>query len=335
MRRVRSVAKRTLDTLAAAVGPHRWSKGPSRLWIVMYHRVLPLSDPRAGCEEPGMMVTPETLARHIEWVQGIMPIVRLERWIKHVRAGEQVPQRACALTFDDGWRDNYEYAYPVLRRYGVSATIFVVPGRMGRAKPFWPNRLASVLSLVAHDPATSVALDVLRSCLPSPWPTTFSADHQAAVIAAAKRFSDAEIDACLDRAEAALGVRHEHDAGLMSWQNLREGLESGLIDIGSHGYSHRRLDNSVSAQDLQREVRDSKAMIEANLGTRPSLFCYPNGDFVPMVKQCVSEVYDGALTTLRGLNTAQADLMALKRIAVHESISESRTKFLARLSAWL
>ena len=76
----------------------------------------PAEDPRTSAEEPGMCVTPEVFAMRLAQLRRYFTPMRLADWVAKQRAGEPLPARACAVTFDDGWRDNIEYALPCWNR---------------------------------------------------------------------------------------------------------------------------------------------------------------------------------------------------------------------------
>lgn len=320
---------------AALFGPHRQTLLPGtddRLWVLMYHRVLPADDPRHAAEEPGMVVTPATLQLHLRLLKRFFTVMTLEEWLTRRTKQQSLPKRACAITFDDGWLDNYEYAAPILAAEGVPATIFAVSEMLGTARRFWPNRLADLTARL-DEPGVQDAMAWLQPL------TTVTAppdqEQLAKLILRCKERSDAWLTAQLDRAEAAVGSTSPAKPPLMSYEQLRELVADGIFNVGSHTCNHFRLLPALEDAVLEREIVASKRQLEEQLGRPVNLFCYPNGDADPRATRLVKEHYLGAVTTRRGINTSAASSVELARIGLHDDGSRSSLEFQARLSAWL
>lgn len=318
-----------LEQAAATFGQHSRQQSTPRLWILMYHRILPQSDSRFQAEEPGMVITPSTLDMHLSVLTSYFDVVSLGDWVDSAIQGKPLPKNACAITFDDGWLDNYEYAFPVLQKHRAPATVFVVSHMMGTHQLFWPNRVAQLL----QQPS-----EALRQI---PWLTQLVGDTQldretqANAIYQLKTMPDEEIIARLDDAEQRLGLPAADHPSLMNWDQVRDMSASGLIEIGSHTTRHIRLRDEIDTGVLERELRDSKTFIEKNIGKPVSLFCYPNGDWTPSAKAAVKKYYAAAVTTAKGINSvSNLDTAILHRIGVHEDASATKRQFLSRLSGW-
>jgi peptidoglycan/xylan/chitin deacetylase (PgdA/CDA1 family) len=318
---------------AATFGQHRRSSTQPRLWVLMYHRILPESDVRFTEEEPGMVVTPSTFKEHLHILHETFELMQLSDWQQRRVKGQTLPPRACAITFDDGWRDNYEYALPALRETETPATIFAVADMIGTTRRFWPNRIATLL--IHHKAALSQLPQAawLTQLMTQPTPR----DHRealAATIAHCKTLSDEDIEAHLDELELALGTDAGKERALMNWDELGAMAASDWVEIGSHTCNHRRLLNSLPAETAYREIVDSRAILQSKLQQPINLFCYPNGNSSALALKLVREHYDLAVTTQRGINQRDTNLHQLLRVGVHESASNSRNQFLARLSGW-
>lgn len=103
-----------------------------RALVLMYHRVLP-ADAVPDDIKPGMYVTTDTFAKHLDYLASHHEVVSLDdiyEWLAGRRQFSRIP---CAITFDDGWEDNYTHAFPLLRGHRMTATIFVITDQLGRA----------------------------------------------------------------------------------------------------------------------------------------------------------------------------------------------------------
>lgn len=340
---VKKVIKRSLQHVAARLGQHtRTSKQP-QLLILMYHRILPADDPRAQNEEPGMMVTPETFRLHIELLKQHFNIVRLADWLERKQKGKALPGNACAITFDDGWLDNYEFAFPILRELDVPATIFLVADMIGTSEQFWPERLAGLMTAVATRYPQHWNHTELQWLQQDPTLYRFndtppSSEDISALIASLKSYSDQQMHDRLGHVESVLQIdadNSESDASLLDWQQVATMQGSGLIDIGSHTCHHIRLNEDTPLAQLEEEIISSKQAIEKHTGKPVDTFCYPNGDHCPAAVELVRQNYGGAVTTKFGWNTPQNDDYLLQRIGVHQDISADKVAFLARISGWM
>ncbi len=102
--------------------------------VLMYHSVTPQGDP----ERNPLMVTPRTFEKQMRFLkQYRYNVMSLEATADLLKEGKRLPARLVAITFDDGYKDNYTYAFPILKKYGLPATIFIITQEIGR-----PDRLS-------------------------------------------------------------------------------------------------------------------------------------------------------------------------------------------------
>ncbi len=326
---VKNLAKLPLETLAARFGQHRRAVSEPSLWIIMYHRVLPRTDPRHALEEPGMIVEPETLKLHLEVLREFFTLLPLSEWVERRASGKPLPDRSCAITFDDGWRDNFEYAFPLLERAQVPATLFAVSDMIGGNEAFWPNRIQRLLQLPAE---ARSGIRWLQELLPQ---GHADAELSAQAIYSLKRYSDPQLLEMIGEAEERLGLEPEGEASLMDQAQLRAISDNPLFEIGSHTRRHIRLREDLDRKVLADEVALSKTRLEEMLDKPVELFCYPNGDYCDAAVETVSQHYKAAVTTRSGINRASsADSFLLHRFGVHQDASRNRRKLLARVADW-
>jgi peptidoglycan/xylan/chitin deacetylase (PgdA/CDA1 family) len=331
--------KRLAERVCAPFAPLAWRGRPGpQLLVLMYHRVLPPEHPDRATEQPGMYVSPTTLDMHLGVLKRHFPLVHLDDWVSDARAGKPLPSRACALTFDDGWRDNFEYAFPVLSAHGAPATIYLLSDLVGSHYRFWPNALASLLSDDSGADAFGRWPHALRREVTaiigsrSP-PLPLAVGEIDAVITHCKdAYSDPELRAMLAEAGRAAGARQDATVrDLMNWDEIRRMAASGLIRFGSHTRTHMRLEARISSDTLRDEICESRSIIQQALGTDVSAFCYPNGEFCSEALGLVRSAYTTAVTTKHGWNGAQLDPHTIRRVGVHEDISCRPESLLTRL----
>jgi peptidoglycan/xylan/chitin deacetylase (PgdA/CDA1 family) len=332
---VKRQLKQLAQGLIAPFAPIVWrARSGPRLLVLMYHRVLPEGHPDRLHEQPGMFVSPQTLALHIGILKRNFEILHLEDWARDAANGRPVPRMACALTFDDGWRDNFDHAFPILQAEAVPATIYLLPDLVGTRYSFWPNRLARLLGDSRNNDAYSGWPDWLRSQLRQVGALSLplSMPQIDAVIGECKsRYTDDEMLRLLDTVANA-GGDGGGDRDLMNWDEIRQMAGGGKIRFGSHTRRHTRLDARAPAEVLQDEIGASRRLIEQQLQTSVSSFCYPNGDHCPAAVDLVRGSYATAVTTRRGWNSVSSDAHLLNRVGVHEDVSSTAAAFLSRLS---
>lgn len=325
---LKKIVKVPLQQAAARFGAHRRGASQPRLWVLMYHRILPPSDPRHAAEEPGMIVEPETFRMHLQTLKQEFTLIRLGEWVERSQQGRPLPDKACAITFDDGWLDNHEYAFPILQQEQVPATLFAVSHMIGTREMFWPNRVMRLL----QQPAERLReLPWLQQLIGN---ESLDAEASAQAIYSLKTLPDDELIARVEEAEQLLGLTEPTRPQLLDWAQLREMADSGLVEVGSHTCHHFRLREDLSPEVMEREVAESRLRLQQRLDRPVDLFCYPNGDYSAQSRKAVSERYRAAVTTQGGVNTQDSDPSLLSRYGVHQGSSATPTQLLARLSGW-
>jgi peptidoglycan/xylan/chitin deacetylase (PgdA/CDA1 family) len=331
----KAALKRGVRQLAGRLAPAllRLPREPSLL-ILMYHRVLPAHGAEAAREEPGMWVAPETLRMHGQVLREFFEPVHLDAWLQSAARGERLPRRAVALTFDDGWRDNYDFAFPILQELALPATIFLVSQRIGRGSDFWANRLGALLERHFAAPGTVRFAGVLAetvAAISAPLPGAGFAEAKTRAIDACKALSDAEMERLVTLSEQSGPPPPVGERKLLNREEILRLRDSGLVRFGSHTRHHPRLQEGLDEKLLHEELEGSRRELEVLLGCPVPLFCYPMGEASAAADALVRRYYDGAMTTCGGMNVAASDRWRLRRVGVHEDISHTRPLFLARL----
>ena len=142
----RSLARRAVSAAAYYSGleeqRHRLAL-QDRGVVLMYHRVLPNAPPDV---DPGMFVTATAFERHLRLLKSRYELVTIDAFGEWMAGRRQFARPPCAITFDDGWRDNYDVAFPLLQRYEAPATVFLVTSWIGRDDMLDADRIARMES---------------------------------------------------------------------------------------------------------------------------------------------------------------------------------------------
>ena len=124
-------------------------KGGEEYVILMYHRVLG-EESIDETIQPGMYITPQTLEMQISYLKRRFYIQPLRRLKGKVHEKHELKKQMCFLTFDDGWKDFYDHAFPILENHKIYATVFLPTGFIGRSKTFWPDQLLRLMKKVEN-----------------------------------------------------------------------------------------------------------------------------------------------------------------------------------------
>lgn len=329
-----AAAKRMIRRGFGLLAPVVWSlRSKPSLVILAYHRVLPKGHPDLHFEQPGMYVLPETLGMHLRALRMHFEIVDLGDWIRRSKDGDSLPNRACAITFDDGWKDNFDYGLPVLVREQVPATVFLVSDLIGGNYEFWPNRLARLL--VAHR-ARGAALPsplasfLLKAGVSLDGHTNQTSDIDAAIVAC-KSQADATMIALLDEVEPR-AVRDVKPRSLLNLAEIEAMRDSGFVRYGSHSRRHTRLVPGLAPHQLRDEVYGSRHRLQQVIRGDVELFCYPNGDYSSEALAAVRSAYEAAVITRAGWNQRETDVHMLKRVSIHEDVARDVPSLMARVA---
>ena len=263
--RLRDAAKRAAGRAATGAGwtARRWEGG---LLTLTFHRVRPDGENgREGRPMRNLEVDEGDFRRLLAWMRERAVPVDAAEWLE--RGGGR--GRCFAVTFDDGWADNYEWAWPVLKELGIPATVFLATGAVDGRRPFW-------------------------------WMAGGAGDGE---IEALKR----EDPAALERRTDALGTEERERLGqeFLTWEQVREMGEGGLVHFGLHGHRHVLLDRVTKAVAVDDVVRCKRLVAEKAGRGGGALLAWPNGN----AREDMGETLEG-LGLLAGFGTRRGVAMA-------------------------
>lgn len=293
--------------------------------ILTYHRISDEPSP----DDP-LIVSVDQFAKHVEFLKCHFRLLSAYEVGDIVRSRKHFPDCSCLITFDDGWKDNYTHAFPVLQTFEAPAIIFLATGYIGTSKRFWHDRLSSLLRAlplshvggqVTHhlDWRAASVIRIIREV--SAIPVRLRRPVIEEIIQAWKRFEDSEREQKIQEIEStAGGASASSTPAMLSWNDVAVMACSG-IEFGSHTVSHVLLDQ-VSGGEMREELRTSKEVLEHRLKQPVNFVAYPNGNYNDEVLAASKECgYLGGFTCEVGFNVASDSPFILKRKHVLNELS--------------
>lgn len=284
--------------------------------ILMYHSVR--DDPRDLCDliAPTITHASSVFRRQMEIVAREYAPVTLDDVLRFLKGEINLPRRAVAVTFDDGFADNEEIAAPILNQFGVRATFYATVDLIGTSNLPWYCRLrhaflktqksewtepfkGNVRSLRGPEGRDAALLAAFELCAP------LVADSQEQLVR--------DIETALEMEVSAV-----RKPLMMDWDQLRRLQSQGHL-VGSHTLSHPNAAYVANEDELRHELVESKKRIERELGTEVAHFSYPHPALNPQwsertVKMTASAGYRSAVTTTIGRVSANSDPLCLRRV---------------------
>lgn len=294
--------------------------------ILLYHRIDDGGD-------AFLASTPTALfKRQMEYLAKSSTVCSLEDAVEAMLR-DDLPDNVVVITFDDGYRDNYVNAFPVLTSLSLTATIFLATGCIGSQGILWHDRVFRAFN--------TTGATLLKKFGPQRKSYSIRTDHEktracAELLEVLKGLREEERTLWIDRLIERLAVEDPREVPnlMMNWDEVREMQRSGM-SFGSHTVTHPIL-STLSMARVEDEITKSKAAIEQELRVPIKTFAYPNGrrgDFTEQTKELLRQTgYTCAVTTICGANggdSAVPDLMELKRDLVW---SKTLHEFAARMA---
>jgi peptidoglycan/xylan/chitin deacetylase (PgdA/CDA1 family) len=295
-----------------------------KLLVPVYHRVLP----EAGFNPLGTIVSLKSFTAQVEALAARYPIISMAEAVRQIQEGGAKAEIQVVLTFDDGYVDNYEVAFPVLKRMGIPAVFFLSSGYVGSDRPLWDWEVTKSLltqkvrvgNLRLHGGKT-----LERGEAESDEVFLFR------LIMELKKHNAPERELSVRAIYEQTGTGPDYEVGdrCMTWHEVRQML-SAKMEVGAHGITHQSL-AWLPRSEAQREIRDSGSAVEKNIGAPCRYFAFPFGSASDFNEDLIEEVgaagYESCLLNVHGYNHlgraghVGGDAFALKRIIMSEYVN--------------
>lgn len=303
----------------------------NRCVVLVYHRIVD-PDKEIAPVQDGMYVTPELFEKHIKYLNRHFNLISIDELISTIK-GEKKYCRSCHITFDDGWRDNYTNAFPLLKKYNVPATIFLATDFIGTTRWFWPERLLFLLADTKSSEIGNCNYILTEEILKMFHEKNAAyEDRINSVINFLKNKSEESLESVIQDLKKITGnTTLPKKRLLLDWSEVKKMAEHGII-FGSHTKSHAILTNFKDVKKINVELAESKIKIEDKTGNNSQCFCFPNGNWNPhLIKLVKNNGYKCAFIGESGSIDGKCDLFKLKRIGIHNDVSFNMPFFASRL----
>jgi peptidoglycan/xylan/chitin deacetylase (PgdA/CDA1 family) len=284
------VTKQQLIKVATKLGGLQFAKFLTRNSprIFMYHSF-------SKFKQPGY-VSSDQFEWQLKRIKNKFNVLSLIQLTELINAKQKVPKNTIVITIDDGYKNFYDFAYPLLKKYNIPATFFVTTGFINGDLWLWPDQLKWLLSNRIKSPKTLILLTkefIFLSDEQANWQQIndfcLSVDDQNKL----KVIKELAILLAVE-----LPNTPPEQYAPCSWDELKE-MQNNGIEIGGHTVTHPSL-GQVTLKQAQYEIEQSRQCMDHQLGEMGRTFCYPNGqpsDYSSEIKKLVENAgYKSAVT---------------------------------------
>jgi peptidoglycan/xylan/chitin deacetylase (PgdA/CDA1 family) len=327
--------KRSLINLAYETGLIRAGRGlwAKSLTVINYHRI---DDPHRkdfDSFKPNVSATPDNFDRQMDYLSKWFNVVSMQDVLQWLGGQKKLLPYTALITFDDGYLDNYTFAYPILRAHNFPALIFLTTEHIGTDIPFYWDMAAYCFHHTKRDQLTFPDGKI------EGWSNPEQLDQVTRKwIELMKTFPQAEKLVYVQRLPELLGVSIPDGFFkklMTNWDQVKE-MQKGGIEFGAHTMHHPIL-TRIPLEEVRAEIEGSKSRIEKELGEPVLSFAYPNGqssDLNDKIEKIVADSGIRAAFTLLNGPSSQDEVkrnpFAIRRIFI--SYKHSLSEYAALLS---
>lgn len=277
---VKNTTARTLNQLSIEKLVGQLNGSANRPVIICYHRVVQDFKEAANHSMPSLLVSIDMFEKQLDWLARHYRMVSLDEVLLLKSGDGGVNKKPVAsITFDDGYADFYWNAFPVLKRKGIPSSVFVVSDLVGTSTLQTHDELYLLLSQwlkgnrTAEDRLAPAILSIIKTTLQL-YPEPYSAARH--ILAHYGQLEVQQVMAFM-RKQVIVPDGLRQELAPLDWEMLRALTTLG-VTVGSHTCTHALLPRHGQTA-VNRELRESKALLERKLGVPVTHLAYPDGQF--------------------------------------------------------
>ena len=302
---------------------------PPSAAILCYHSVSGDREGQGDCISPGITVETNLFDEHMRILRKNYHPVTLDDiadWLEHKKP---IPRRAVAVTFDDGFADNYHLAASIMEKYGIRGAIYLAVDAVRRQELPWYCRLHYLFHKDKSEPQ-SEDCGCTRNL---PVEVLTESDAERFYAKSCVVLEEEQLEQRITQIESQFGHKLDlsKSPGMMTFEQAKELIQRGHI-IGSHTLSHGTA-GLLTAKQLHREIGEANQLLERELGVPMRHFSYPHPYQIDpqwnedSLKETQKAGYKTAVLTRSGLVKQGANPLLLPRLYIgNESAGQFRWK---------
>jgi peptidoglycan/xylan/chitin deacetylase (PgdA/CDA1 family) len=291
-----------------------------RLIIFNYHRIRP-NDPdfTAGFDPNVYGPTQDVFERQVEWLSRHRKILSEDDLLEAIQKRKLPDERCSMITFDDGYRDNYDLALPILKRYRVPASFFIPTGLIENRRLGWWDLISYIVNRSSEH---SIRYKGEHFVLNGNRSSVIQGFIRKMTLQDAGATQDL-VPALTDLCRVEPPSRDLQDKELMTWEQICEMARSGMT-IGSHTHTHPVL-KTLPAKAQQSELGISREILQSKTGQSIRSIAYPVGGrnhFTDCTKDLAKDCgYSVGYSFATGINHATRDSFNIRRVSGPQSLA--------------
>jgi len=294
----------------------------NRAYILMYHRIIDDEKSKNFHSLKSLFVAKREFELQIKYLFKKYSIISLDTLLSSLQGKTRLPRISFAITFDDGYKDNYLNAYPILKKYNMPATIFLITDYIGTNKVFWWDKVVFILKnsnlneLVAKLDWDLYPFEIVRQFNYLIQATEKRKDKLIeGIVENFQKFDEIKreeiIEDLINKSDISLALIQKSNQ-ILSWEEINE-MKDDLITFGSHTKSHPLL-TQLEDNKLKEEIYNPKLEIEKKINKKIFFFAYPFGKSNQTIKKMLKNA--GYMAAFSTSNKRKEDSFDLKRITV-------------------
>ena len=287
----------------------------AKILILTYHRILP----KVKFNPLNTIISLRIFHKQIDKLVKKYDIVSLSEAVNQCKIGSAKAKIQIVLTFDDGYQDNYEVVYPILKQKGLPATYFIAPDYIGIKNSLWDYEIFKILYNNRNLHKINIGgKDISQNIFQSRLFFIFSIIERIKSLDSNSRQKFLEIF----RNEVQEKEINDYLSDkCMTWDQIEE-LSLNDMEIGSHGLTHSSLAR-IPFDEAVQEITRSKEIIENNIKKKCIYFAFPFGSKKDYNSELIDYIknagYQACLLNTHGYNHIKKDAFCFRRIIMEDT----------------